>query len=191
MYSSPAAAAAAVKRLTDWGFTDDMINMVTATSRPPPNAPRGSASDDPVLSSIMSGYVLKAHALVYAEGIRRGQALVSMLPPFGRGSVAESLMDEGGDTVDTGVVIDTDRLPPWDEYAPISSALKLPVIVRSTAPLSAFLVAPVIIKRRWSLFGSLGLPEITKPGFFALGEPKLSSSPTPLSSAIGLPSLWK
>jgi hypothetical protein len=190
MFSSPAAATAAVKRLTDWGFEDELINMVTASSTPPPNAPRGAASDDPVLSSIMSGYVLKAHAIVYAERIRRGQALVSMLPPFGRGSVAEALLEEGGDTVDSGVVVDTDRLTPWDEYAPLSSALKLPVVIRATAPLSAFLVAPVIIRRRWTLFGSLGLPEL-KSGAFVFGEPKLSSSPTPLSSALGLPLLWK
>lgn len=191
MYSSPATATAAVKRLTDWGFSDAMINLVTAASRPPADAPRGAVSDDPVLSAVMSGYVLKAHAKVYADGIRRGQALVSVLPPFGRGAVVESLMDEAGDTVDSGVVEDYDRLPPWDEYAPLSSALKLPVLVRATAPLSVFLVAPVIIRRRWSLFGSLGLSELTASRFFVFGEPALSRSPTPLSSALGLPLLWK
>jgi hypothetical protein len=191
MYSSPAAATAAVKRLTDWGFDDAMINMVTAASKPPADAPRGAVSDDPVLSAIMSGYVLKAHAKVYAEGVRRGQALVSVLPPFGRGSVAESLLDEARDTVDTGVADDYDRLTPWDEYAPLSSALKLPPLVRATAPLSAFLVAPVIIRRRWSLFGSLGVPEVTASKFFVFGEPSVSRSRTPLSSALGLPLLWK
>jgi hypothetical protein len=191
MYTSPAAATAAVKRLTDWGFDDAMINMVTAASTPPANAPRGAVSDDPVLSSIMSGYVLKAHAKVYADAVRRGQALVSVLPPFGRGAVAEFLLDEAGGTVATGVVEEYDRLAPWDEFAPLSSALKLPPLVRATAPLSAFLVAPVIIERRWSLFGSLGVPEVIASKFVIFGEPSLSRSATPLSSALGLPLLWK
>lgn len=190
MYASVEHAKAAVARLSNWGFEDSIINLVTASSTPPANAPRGAASDDPVLSSVMAGYVLKAHAKVYAEGIRRGKALVSITPPFGRGTMAEFLLDEGGQTVDTGLVLEEDRLMPWDDATPLSCALRLPVLVKGTAPLSAFLVAPVLTRQSRSLGSALGIPELSSSPFI-FGAPALSRESAVLSSKLGLPVLWK
>ena len=54
LYATDAAAKAALANLKRWGFEDELINVVNASSTPPANAPASAASDDPVLSSIMS-----------------------------------------------------------------------------------------------------------------------------------------
>jgi hypothetical protein len=191
IYSSVDQANAAVARLRDWGFEGELINLVTASSKPAANAPASAASDDPVLSSIMSGYVLKAHAKVYAAAVHRGAALVSIRPPFGRGNVAEFLLDEGGHAVSRGVEDDGDRLQPWDDSAPLSSSLMLPVLVKATAPFSAFWVLPVITRKGGTACSALGLSELADSKSFTFGSPALSRAAAPLSSSVGLPLLLK
>ena len=110
MYASAEQAKAVVTQLRDRGFAEELITLVTAASQPPANAPASAASNDPVLSTILSGFVLKAHALVYAERVRRGQALVIIRPEFSTGRLAEHILDSGG-PVDSGVSNDHDRLP--------------------------------------------------------------------------------
>jgi len=191
MYASPEQAKLAVAGLRSRGFEQEWINLVTASSTPPASAPASAASDDPVLSSIMAGYVLKAHAKVYAEEVRRGHALVSIQPRFGTGGMAEQVMDEY-DPVESALVIERDdALRLWDDAAPFSSTFALPVLVRATAPFSAFWVLPVITRRFKSLGGALGIPEVIRSSRYLFGEPTLSRSATPLSSMIGLPLLTK
>jgi len=191
MYAAPEQAELAVAALKSRGFEQEWINLVTASSKPPANAPASAASDDPVLSSILAGYVLKAHAKVYAEEVRRGHALVSIQPRFGTGGMAEQLMDEY-DPVESALVIERDdALRLWDDAAPFSSTFGIPVLVRASAPFSAFWVLPVIVRRLKSLGGALGISEVTRASWYLFGEPQLSRSTTPLSSVIGLPLLTK
>ena len=96
LYASAEQAKLALAALKRWGFEDELINVVTATSTPPANAPASAASDDPVQSAIMSAYVLKAHAKVYAQEVRNGRTLISVRAPFGVGGIAEELLDECG-----------------------------------------------------------------------------------------------
>jgi hypothetical protein len=189
MYASPEQAKLAVERLRRWGFEQELINLVTASSTPPANAPASAASDDPVLSSILSGYVLKAHAKVYAAEVHQGRAMVAIRPPFGTGGIAEELMDECNPVKSALVIEQRDPMPMWDEAAPFSSAFGLPVLVRATAPFSAFWVLPVVTRRLKSLGAALGIPEVIRSSWYLFGEPKLSRSATPLSSMLGLPLL--
>lgn len=191
IYASAEQANAAVTRLRKWGFEEELINLVTASSKPAANAPASAASDDPVLSSIMAGYVLKSHAKVYAAQVQRGAALVSIRPPFGRGNVAEFLLDEGGQAIGRGIEDDSDRLQPWDDATPFSSSLMLPVLVKATAPFSAFWVLPTITRKGGTLCSALGLSELADSSTFLFGNPSLSRSAAPLSSSIGLPLLLK
>jgi hypothetical protein len=190
MYASAEDAKAVVNKLLDRGFPEALITLVTSTSQPPANAPASAASSDPILSTILSGFVLKAHALVYAEKIRKGQALVVIRPEFSTGVLAESILD-AGQPVDSGVFIDHERLPLWDDAAPISSLFHLPTVVRGTAPLSAFFVLPVITRRGGTVGGSIGLPELSSHDSYMFGNPSLSSAATPLSSALKLPTLLR
>jgi hypothetical protein len=147
-------------------------------------------SDDPVLSAIMAGYVLKAHARVYAQQVRQGCSLVSIQAPFGTGGIAEGLLDECG-PVKSGVDTSDDSLPLWDDGAPFSSALSMPTLVDATAPFSRFWVLPTITRKGGTVTGSLGLPEISSSDSYLFGTPSLSRSPSPLSSMLGLPTLLR
>jgi hypothetical protein len=190
MYASVEQAQAVVSRLLDRGFSADLVTLVTASSKPPANAPASAASDDPVLSSILACYVLKAHAVVYAERVRKGQALVVVRPEFSSGALAEGILD-AGHPVDSGVVVDHERLPLWDDAAPLSSLFHIPPLVKGTAPLSAFFVLPVITRRGGTLCSALGLPELSSHDSYIFGAPALSGSASPLSSALNLPTLLR
>jgi hypothetical protein len=188
MYASADKARAVSSTLIADGFPQDLVTLVTQQSTPPANAPASAKSDDPILSSIMAGYVLKAHAKVYAEAIRRGQALVIVRPEFSSGARAEYLMDAAG-PVETGISTDHERLPLWDDAAPFSSGLHVPVLASGAAPLSAFFVLPTITRKGGTLCSALGLGELADSDTYLFGAPKLSSSPAPLSSALKIPLL--
>jgi hypothetical protein len=189
MYATPELAASAVAKLRQWGFASDVINLVTAASKPGQGAPASAASDDPVQSTIMAGYVLKAHAKVYAALIRsKGAALVSMHPPFGTGRIAEDLLEQVP-TIPTGVDLKDPDVHLWDEAAPFSSAWRLPVSVKATAPFSAFWVLPVLTRRGRTLCEAAGVPELSGSSFYLFGAPSLSRSAAPLSSLFKLPTL--
>ena len=187
LFATEAAAKTALANLKRWGFEDELINVVTASSTPPANSPASAASDDPVLSSIMAGYVLKAHAQVYAKQVRAGRTLISLRAPFGVGGIAEGLLDEAG-PVDSGRYMG-EGLPSWDDGAPFSSALGLPTILREPAPFSTFWVLPTLTRRARTLCSAIGLPELSSSSSYLFGSPALSRNASPLSSMIGLPTL--
>jgi len=192
MYDSVEKAKAALAGLKNWGFEDELLNLVTAGSVPRANAPVGAASDDPLLSAIMSGYVLKSDARVYAEGIRRGLTLVSVVAPFGTGGVAIEILERSG-PVDSGLPPDdSDPMPMWDDAAPMSSALSMPVLSKNLTPFSSFWAMPAITRKGGTLSGLLGIPSVSSSGWSfsgALGMPALSKNPAPFSSLLNLPLL--
>lgn len=188
MYASADKARAVVSTLIADGFPEELITLVTQHSTPPTNAPASAKCDDPILASILSAFVLKDHAIVYAEAIRRGQALVIVRPEFSSGARAEYLMDEAG-PVETGISTDHERLPLWDDAAPFSSGLRLPVLAHGTAPLSAFFVLPVITRDGGTLCSALGWGELAASDTYVFGAPKLSDAPAPFSSALKIPLL--
>ena len=191
MYASPDQAEGAVARLMGWGFDQDLINLVTASSTPPANAPASAASDDPVLSSIMAGYVLKAHASVYAAEVHAGRTLVAVQPPFGTGGMAEEILDEYDPVESSLVIARPDAMPLWDEAAPFSSTFQLPVILKTSTSFSSFWGLPVITRRFKSFSALLGLPEVTRSAWYVFGSPTLSRSGRSFSSMLGLPMLTK
>ncbi len=190
LFASVEQARSAVSALKRWGFEDELINVVTAASTPPSGAPASAASDDPVLSAIMSAYVLKADAKIYAQEVRSGRTLVSVTAPFGTGGYAEELLDDCS-PVKSAVVSREDSLPLWDESAPFSSALNLPTVIRAVAPFSAFWVLPTTTRKGGTLCSALGLPEVSRSDSYMFGAPAVSNAPSPLSSMLGLPTLMR
>jgi len=187
LYATAEAAKAGVANLIRWGFGEDEINVVSASSTPPANAPASAASDDPVLSAIMAGRVLKSHAIAYAKEVRAGRTLVSLQAPFGVGGVVEDLLDQAGPVASP--VRSGEGLPSWDDGAPFSSALGLPTLARGAAPFSTFWVLPTVTRTGRTLSEVLGLPAISGSSSFLFGEPALSRKAAPFSSMIGLPLL--
>jgi hypothetical protein len=190
LYASAEQAKLALASLKRWGFEDELIHVVNASSTPPPGAPASAASDDPVQSAIMAAYVLKAHAKVYAEEVRKGCTLISIRAPFGVGGIAEELLDECG-PVKSAVVTGNGSLPPWDDDAPFSSAIRMPTLVRATAPFSAFWVLPTLTRRGGTFFSGIGLPEVSRSDSYVFGAPAISRSASPLSSMLNLPTILR
>jgi hypothetical protein len=179
LYASLDHAKAAVARLTTWGYSEDAITVVTPASRPPANAPASSASQDPVLSTIMARYVLRAHAEVYAAKVHAGNTLVIVEPFFGSGMIAVSLLDESGQSIDTGVVVEPkDPLPMWDDAAPLSSALRLPTLLRKYIHLTG---GPLLTRSYRTPTGMLGMPLLHRSGrtYLTRSLPRQASMMTP------------
>lgn len=178
MYETERQATLAYNKLRAWGFTDEVTNLVTS----------GAGSLPDILSAIMAGYVLKAHAAIYARGIQRGLALVSVQAPFGTGRIATEILDRF-DPVDSGVQEAINRGLIWDDDAPISSALHLPTISHGAAPFSNFWGLEVAAHRR-TLSDVLGLPELVDAdSSLSRGMARLSDNPAPLSSLLRIPLL--
>lgn len=179
LYASLDHAKAAVARLTTWGFPEDTFTVVTSASKPPANAPTSAASPDPVLSSILSRYILRAHAEVYAARVHAGNTLVIATPGFGTGMVATNLLDEGGQTIDTGVRIESkDPLPLWDSAAPMSSALRMPPLLHKYIHLTG---GPLLTRAYRTPTGMLGMPLLSRSGrtFMTGNLPRQSPFMTP------------
>jgi hypothetical protein len=190
LYATAEQAKLALAALKRWGFEDELINVVTAASTPPAGAPASAASDDPVQSAIMAGYVLKAHAKVYAQEVRSGRTLISVRAPFGVGGIAEELLDDCG-PVKSAVDTSDGSLPQWDDDAPFSSAIGMPTLVRATAPFSAFWVLPTVTRGGGTFFSGIGLPEVSSSDSYLFGTPAVSRSAAPLSSMLGLPTILR
>jgi len=178
MYETEQQATHAYNKLRAWGFTDEVTNLVAS----------GVGSLPDILAAIMAGYVLRADAEIYAQGVHRGLALVSVRAPFGTGKYAAEILDRL-DPVDSGVKEVINRGLIWDEDAPVSSALHLPTISHGAAPFSNFWGLGVPMYRR-TLSGVLGIPELVdSESSLSRGMAHLSDNPAPLSSLLHIPLL--
>jgi hypothetical protein len=178
MYATAAAAGRAFAQLEDRGLTreDNQINLVT---------PETAGSAEGLVAAIKQGLVLEADARVYAQGILRGHSLVSLMAPFGAGRMYEELLD-ALDPVDTGLAPPLPE-PAWDDAAPLSSALGLPVILPPSP--YQFMGLPAIIASGATTSAALGLGELARHDFTVFGTPRLSHDPAPFSALLHLPLL--
>jgi len=182
MYQSTAQATDAVAALKLNGYPDDQITVVM---------PAESSSNDRVMAAIMAGHVLRADAAIYAAGIARGRSLVIVRAVFGMGAKACVILD-GFDPVDSGVAGDSEPFAGWDEAAPLSSALSLPLLSRNPTPFSSFWNLPVLSRNARTintLFPALSSG--AAPFSAMLGLPLISGNAAPFSSMLGLPLLGK
>jgi hypothetical protein len=149
------------------------------------------STHEEITATIMRGYVWKPYAKIYAEHVKRGCSLVTVLAPFGKGVEATMALDAHG-PVDPGIPDPFGPGPIWDEAAPLSSALQLPVLAKDPAPFSSFWGLPVLTRGRASLSAAFGLPELAGRGASyspVIPMPLLSNKAAPLSSMLGLPLL--
>lgn len=179
MYEAEQQARDAVQKLKDEGFPEDQIFLVT---------PQSGGTAEAIAAAIMAGFVLRSHAKVYAEGIQRGRSLVVVRASFGHSQDAIDILNSFG-PVDTGLRLPKEPSIAWDEAAPISSAFRIPVLIRnSPAPISRMFGMPPLSRGRtgWlsALFGELTSPNYALSSVF--GMPLLSRNPAPLSSLFGL-----
>ena len=151
LYSTAAQATAVVAALKQKKFTDDLITVVHPTTP--------AAATDAIVAAITAGYVLKADARVYAQGVQRGLSLVSVLAPFGSGGKVLRILDAFS-PVESGVRHGAPA-PLWDEYSPFSSALRLPVLLKGNAVFSSFWSLPVLSRKSWTVSSALHIPAVS------------------------------
>ena len=183
MYGSHEHAMGAVAELKDGGLGDGDIYVVS-----PPGSP--DASLESIADDIAAGYVLKSHAKIYAEGVKRGGTLVIVHAPFGT-SVSSTRTLDSYHPIDSGLSEEESEAVYWDDAAPFSSALfSMPTLMKGASPFSMICGLPTLTSGQGSLFGSLGLPEVSSGGSLGpIGLPLLSGNATPLSSLLHLPVL--
>jgi hypothetical protein len=162
----------------------------------------------------MAGFVLQDQARVYAEQVQQGHSLVAVRAGFGYGQLATQILGREG-PLDTGL----EARPPsdiaWDEGAPLSCGLKLPVLLRDKpSPISNLIgLSPLgsgltfggpkykeLSDANYTFSSKLGLPLISRNQLSktkltgksgaswtsSWGLPMLSRNPAPLSSMLGL-----
>ena len=148
---------------------------------------------DDIVAEVMKAFVLKSHARVLAQRIQRGGTLVTVHAPFGSAVAAINILDRHG-PVESGLPDHSDAAMAWDEAAPLSSALQMPVLLKNSATFSRFWNIPAVSKRGATTSSVLGLPELSDqrgPYAGTLGKALISNNATPLSSMLGLPLLTK
>ncbi len=170
LFGSAQQAADAIKKLAAEGYTDDLITLV---------GPDSATSVDGLAAKIAGAFVLNSEAKVYAPAVAKGQYLVVVRAPFGAGGKTEKILDKFA-PLPSPVPSVADRAALWDEAAPISSALRIPVL--SSGLFSTFWTLPLLTS--WS--ARLPFPELTKS---SRSSTKLSDNPTPLSSLLHIPLL--
>lgn len=194
MYDNHEHAISAAEELRNNRF-DRYTDVYVVSRHGGPDAPAGGAelSVDGIVAALMKAYVLKAHAQVYAERIKRGGTLVTVHAPFGAAVPAIGILDRHG-PVGSGVADVEDRPMAWDDAAPCSSILHMPVLLADSATFSKFWNVRALSKRAATTFSAFGIAEIVKSrGAYSglLGMPLLSNKATILSSMLGLPLLSK
>ena len=183
MYANAATAAKAAAELREEGFDELFVVNPPAGADVPLSA---------LAAQIAEGRVHLPDAKVYAKGVAAGHSLVTVHAPFGSGKLAETVLDAHG-PIDSGMP----KPPPvhmWDEAAPLSSTLVIPVLSDDPDPMSRVMGIPAVTSGNCSLSGTIGMPLLTDSVMGdkgRLGLPYLSNNPTPLSSALGLPLLSK
>jgi hypothetical protein len=153
-------------------------------------AASGSTTDE-IVAALMKAYVVKWEARILAAGIKNGGSLVTVHAPFGSAVAATQELERYG-PIDSGLPPYVSDLVPWDEAAPLSSALSLPVLVSDNASFSSFWGLPILTRGQRTTGEALGLPEISRssgPFTGTFGMALLSRNPAPLSSMFGLPLL--
>jgi hypothetical protein len=186
LYSSPDSAADAMAELRSGGFADDAIHLVAPVSHQPTDA---ETPDDGIVASILAGGVPTAHAPTYADGIRRGETLVSVRAPFGFAKKAIEILTRFG-PVETDLPDDGYEMPPRDPAAPLSSAWGWPVLSNNPTPLSSLLRLPTLCGRRSRPKPDHELIDDPAPFSKRIGMQVLLDNPAILSRRFGWRLLW-
>jgi hypothetical protein len=153
----------------------------------------GGRSPDELVDAMTRAFILKAHARILANEVQHGATLVTVHAPFGSAIAAIDTL-ERFKPIGSGVPEFTEPADVWDEATPLSSALGLTVLSRSTGPYHGFGGLPLLTRHQRATSETLGMPAVSRsrgPYSGLGGLPLLSGKATPLSSMLGLPTLTK
>ena len=135
MYATAEAAAQCRSRAWARKASTRFTSSILPSAREGSNIPVSA-----IAAQIAQGNVLLADARIYAEGVAKGGSLVTIHAPFGSGMKALNILEFHG-PVDSGMPA-PEPVKLWDEAAPMSSALMMPVLMDDPTPLSKFWAMP-------------------------------------------------
>lgn len=188
LYGSRDQAQAAVAALKTNFFQD--VYLVSGSD----DAAGGTTTSlDEITNAIMQAYVLKAHAQIYAVGVSRGGALVTVHAPFGTGARATAILDGHG-PIESGLPAEPSTVMPWDEATPMSCILQMPVLVDESRAFEGFWNVLPLVTESGAPSSCSGLKLLLDTDASlsgAVGMAMLSDNPAPLSSWLKLPLLTK
>jgi len=193
MYGNLAQASRAADELRAKGYKNVFMVAGSSPSGGDAAAEAAAGDYDRIVKSITDGFVWKPHAMVYAKGVSKGGSLVTVHAPFGTARNAQTILDRHS-PIESGLVEPVEPTCAWDEAVPVSSALQMPVLLKTQRPMEVICNVPSVVKASNGLSKWLGFPLLAKeiaPFSKMIGMPLLSKSATPLSSRFGLPLLSK
>jgi len=154
--------------------------------------PEQGADEDAIAKEIMQGFVMKSHALVYAEKVvADGSVVVTVHAPFGMAARVIEIL-ESYHPIDVGLNEETTPLLTWDDSAPFSSTLRFALLSNDPTPFSNFWGMPLLVDSLVSMSAYLRMPMLSDnptPLSTSINAPILLNNPTPLSSMFKLPLL--
>ncbi len=194
MYSNHEAANAAATELRENGFNPQTLQSPPSAGQAEASAGSPGTAEDALIHPMLQAGVPPGHAAVYAERIRRGEALVLVEPMFGAGHAATDILHRHNPVEVELPAIDTGVRPGWDPATPLSSALGWRVLLNDPAPLSSYLKQPVLKAQPVASPSLQRIRERSRdsaPLSAKAGMPVLSDHPAPLSSRLGWRTLWQ
>jgi hypothetical protein len=187
LYENVAQGAKVAQQLREEGF-DHVFEFKGASGK----SAAAIAERRGLVASLMAAQIWKSHAENYAERLGRGGSLVMVHAPFGSARLAIEIMESHG-PFDVGLnerTAEPDYV--WDDAAPLSSALRLPVLTKVELPAETLSGVPSLTKGSAFLSSWLGIPLLKQGAAHktsSMGFALLSRSATPLSSLFGLRTL--
>jgi hypothetical protein len=138
---------------------------------------------------MLKAYIVRSEAAIYAQRVSQGASLVTVHAPFSGGKLAQTILDSNG-PIDSGVPQPSFPGYLWDDSAPLSSALRWPLLSKIEHPFETFIGIPSLLQTKHGS-GAPVLPDDPAPFSAALGLPLLVDTPTPISSLFNFPVLLK
>jgi hypothetical protein len=186
-YDSEAQGSKAAEQLRGEGYSH--VHLFTG---PTGKASASAASRAAVVSDMLAANIWKSHAETYADRLTKGKSMVLVHAPFSTGRHANHILDShepsGAGIADTYHGSDFE----WDDAAPLSSMLRMPVLLGDKLPAETLTGIGSLTKGKAFLSNLLGIP-LLKAGLqhstSSLGLPLLSRNATPLSSLFGMRSI--
>lgn len=108
-----------------------------------------AASAETYTDALCKAYVVRAEARLLARGLADGRGIVVVHTQFGRTAFALTLLGRHG-PVESGLPDTRAPGPRYEDAAPLSSVLQLPVLTRMQHPFEAFSSVPTLTRRGWT-----------------------------------------
>lgn len=173
---------------------------------------RSGSSDDAILDALIGADLSRGEARGYVDALKRGGAVVIVRTHFGQGGKAVAILDKYGPVTRANAASYGDS-----SATPFSDMIRAPVLLESDGEYKSYSGTPLLLDSDKFLSGTplvlkgdqyfsgnpllldssgpyksfSGTPLLLDHDKVYSGTPLLLNNPTPLSTWLGLPVLWK